>query len=69
VQQAVRKATPLARSPSKSRGVEVSKGVGIELEEIVDERWQLAGCLEKVGGFWTGKAGVGPNLSRILWRS
>ena len=69
MEQAVRKATPLAQSPSKSGGIEVSKDVGINVEGIVDEGWQLAGCLVKVGGFWTGKAGAGPNLSKILWRS
>ena len=58
MQQAIRKATPLAQSPSKSGGVEISRGVEIELKGVVDNRWQLAGCLAKVGGFWTGKAGV-----------
>jgi len=66
VQQAIRKSTPLARSPLKSGGVEVSKGVEIELEEIGGEEWQLVGCLDEIDGFWAREGGGGPSLSKIL---
>ena len=34
-----------------------------------DREYQLASWLAEGGGLWTGEAGAGPNLSKILWRS
>jgi len=36
---------------------------------LVHVGWVNVNCLAKVGGFWTGRTGAGPNLSKMLWRS